>query len=305
MIPEETFSANVKKSLLILLSNAIDYAGLFPPAKLSMKDAVKNYAEYKSGRYSWMLGRFIVPASRLDEFVENAERYFRSSSFSWQLSVIVDGVLEEIIESVENFNKTYMPYAQCDTFELKTNSIWFIEEASEIIPASFTNYFEILPDEDLAELVSTIALRKQRAKIRTGGITEDAFPRTEDLARFIRTCLAANVPFKATAGLHHPLRCKKPLTYEPNSPVGVMFGFLNVFVGAAFARNSISLQLLHQILEEENPQNFSFTEEGIYWRENHFVGNWHLEQLRQKGIISFGSCSFEEPVAELIEIGLL
>jgi len=305
MIPGETFSANTKNSLLVLLSKAIDYAGLFPPAKLSMEEAVRNYAEYKSGDYNWMLGRFIVPASRLNEFVEHAEKYFHSNGFHWKLSVIVDNAVEEAVESVQDFNKSYLPYCQCDVFELKTNSVWFIEEISEIIPKDFTNYFEIPADENLVELVSALALKGQRAKIRTGGITQDAFPTTNQLARFIRTCLAANVPFKATAGLHHPFRCKKPLTYEPDSPIGTMFGFLNVFVGTAFARNSIPFQLLLQILEEENPENFSFEEDGVYWRKNYFVSNWNLEQLRQRAIISFGSCSFEEPIADLKAIGLL
>jgi hypothetical protein len=301
----ETFSANTKNSLLVLLSKAIDYAGLFPPAKLSMEEAVRNYANYKSGDYNWMLGRFIVPASRLNEFVEYAEKYFHSNSFYWKLSVIVDNAIEEAVKSVQDFNKFYLSYCQCDVFELKTDSVWFIEEVSEIIPRSFTNYFEISADENLAELVSMLALKGQRAKIRTGGITQDAFPTTDQLARFIRTCLAANVPFKATAGLHHPLRCRKPLTYESDSPTGTMFGFLNVFVGAAFARNSIPFPLLLQILEEENPENFFFGDDGVYWRENYFVNNWNLEQLRQRGIISFGSCSFEEPVADLKAIRLL
>lgn len=305
MIPEESFSAKVKKSLLILLSRAIDYAGLFPPAKLSMEEAVKNYANYKASNYSWMLARFIVPASRLDEFAKCASNYFRSDTSTWEISVIADVQIEDVVELVEDFNKSYSPYSKCDVLELKTGSTWFIEEVSEIVPKHFTKYFEIPVDGDLAELISIIALKGQRAKIRTGGITEDAFPRTDQLARFIRTCLAANVPFKATAGLHHPLRCKKPLTYEPDAPIGTMFGFLNVFIGAAFARNNISLQLLQQILEEQDPKNFAFTDEGIYWCEKYFVSNWYLEQLRQKGIVSFGSCSFEEPVEDLKDIGLL
>src|SRR5215471_10308407 len=54
-------------SLRILLTHLIDYAGLFPPAALEMPEAQRNYAAYRAGEYSWMLGRFVVPAARLDE----------------------------------------------------------------------------------------------------------------------------------------------------------------------------------------------------------------------------------------------
>ena len=45
----------------------IDYAGLFPPAALPMAGAVAEYAEALRGEHAWMLGRFIVPASRIAE----------------------------------------------------------------------------------------------------------------------------------------------------------------------------------------------------------------------------------------------
>lgn len=59
-----------------------------------------------------------------------------------------------------------------------------------------------------------------RAKIRTGGLTAEAYPTAEDLAGFLHRAAIARVPFKATAGLHHPL---------PSPP---MHGFVNVFLAA-------------------------------------------------------------------------
>ena len=53
-----------------------------------------------------------------------------------------------------------------------------------------------------------------------------------DVVRFIRRCIEADVRFKATAGLHHPLRAEFPLTYDAGAPVGAMFGYLNVFLAA-------------------------------------------------------------------------
>lgn len=60
------------KTIRFLLENLIDYAGLFPPAELTMAEAVRNYAAYRHSEHNWMLGRFIVPASRLQEFEQAA-----------------------------------------------------------------------------------------------------------------------------------------------------------------------------------------------------------------------------------------
>ena len=63
------------------------------------------------------------------------------------------------------------------------------------------------------------------AKIRTGGPTPDAIPPVEDVARFITTCALKRLPFKATAGLHHPIRSIQPLSYETGAPYALTHGF--------------------------------------------------------------------------------
>lgn len=298
-------SNRIKPSFKILLSEIIDYAGLFPPAKLSMDQAVANYASYRKSKYSWMLAKFIVPSSRIDEFVSNSKEILGQDGTPWSLSVIADETLDVTLKKIRDFNEEFKGIGQCDTLEMKVSSVWAIEEASERLGDQLVIYFEIPVEDNLPDLISVISIHRQRAKMRTGGTTHDAFPATEKLLKFIRACVAANVPFKFTAGLHHPIRCEKPLTYEQNAPVGKMYGFLNVFFASAFARNSLKPSLIQEILEDENPQNFAFTEDGIYWRHEHFVGNWYLEQLREKAATSFGSCSFEEPIQDLKELKLL
>ncbi len=108
----------------------------------------------------------------------------------------------------------------------------------------------------------------------------------------------ARVPFKVTAGLHHPLRCIRPLTYEPNAPAGTMNGFLNVFIAAALP------QFAEKILVEENPRAFAFDDGGAWWRDRRITID-ELTRMRKHVAISFGSCSFEEPLADLREIGWL
>ena len=295
----------ISESVKTLLKGSVDYAGLFPPSALSMSEAVLNYAKYKNSNYEWMLGRFICPVTRLDEFVENAGDFFaRDKKGSWQLSVIANTDIFETVRIVEDFNATHGPGAEIDVLELKAGSVDDIAKACEAIPQQISNYFELPLDATLPELVSELAARNQKAKIRTGGVTPDLFPNSREIIRFVRTCLAANIPFKATAGLHHPIRCFKPLTYEANAPKGTMHGFLNLFMTIGFAIQGYKPSLLEEILEEEFEEVFGFDENGVTWQKEHFLNNHQLEILRDKGIHSFGSCSFDEPVADLEEIGI-
>ena len=119
------------------------------------------------------------------------------------------------------------------------------------MPENITAYFELGMNDNFPDLVAELALSGQRAKIRTGGVTTDSIPSTKDILRFVKTCLAANVPFKATAGLHHPIRCYRALTYDDNSPQGTMHGFLNLFMMTAFARQGYRSNL-RGVMEESS-----------------------------------------------------
>jgi hypothetical protein len=302
-----TETENIKESIRILLSEIVDYAGLFPPSGLTMPEAVINYATYRNSNYSWMLGRFVVPVGRLGEFLETAQDFVErdKNDGAWRLSVLASEDIYETVRQIEDFNAKNAPYIICDALEVKANSSSLIEKISNAIPPNVEMFFELPLAEDLAELVSTLAIKKQNAKIRTGGVTPEAYPSAREIIRFVQTCLAANVPFKATAGLHHPLRCFKPLTYEPDAPQGMMNGFLNLFLMTGFARAGFKTNLLQELLEDEFSGGFEFEEAGVSWRKEYFLTNAQLENLRRKSIISFGSCSFEEPVADLQEIGVL
>lgn len=299
-------SENVKESVRVLLSEIVDYAGLFPPSQLSMPEAVINYATYRNSNYSWMLGRFVVPVARLGEFLESAEDFISMDpDRNWRLSVLSGEDVYETIRRIEDFNARNAPLIVCDTLEIRAGTESKIENTSKALPSNVKGYFEIPNDERLPDLIAALAINGQRAKIRTGGITPEDFPQVKTIIRFMRTCLAANVPFKATAGLHYPLRCYKPLTYEANAPEGIMNGFLNLFLATAFARYGFKPALLEEILEDEFEESYDFDETGVTWRREHFLNNSQIARTREQNIISFGSCSFEEPITDLQEIGLL
>ncbi len=303
---DQTTELGIFASVKVLMAEAIDYAGLFPPAGLSMPEAVINYATYRNSNYNWMLGRFVVTAARLAEFYESARDFIsRDDGNEWRVSVVGGQNIYDAVRQIEDFNVSSGPGVVCDALEIKASTPALIESAARSIPDNLTVYYELATDDTMPDLIAAIADTGQCAKIRTGGITPEAFPRSTDIIRFVRTCLAANVPFKATAGLHHPIRCFKPLTYESDSPTGTMHGFLNLFLMTGFAREGYRLSFLEDVMEEEFNEVFRFEDQAAVWRDDFNLNIWQLEALRQKGIHSFGSCSFDEPVAELRKLGVL
>ena len=302
----QAINSRPTESARALLTEIIDYAGLFPPSQISMSEAVTNYAAYKKSEYNWMLGRFILPMARLDEFIEHADEIIAPEAESgWRLSVLAGEDIYESVRRIERFNAENASRFLCDTLEVKASTVSKIENTVSILPDYLTAYFEIPLDENLADLVSTLAINGQCAKIRTGGLTADAFPSTAEIIRFTKTCLAANVPFKATAGLHHPIRCFKPLTYAPDAPSGTMHGFLNLFLAAGFALQGFKANMLEGLLEDEFYESFEFSDGGVTWHRDYILTVQQIALMRRRSLISFGSCSFDEPVADLQEMGVL
>src|SRR6185312_670299 len=102
------------------------------------------------------------------------------------------------------------------------------------LEAGIPVYVEFAPG-DADAILPVLVRRGARAKIRTGGVTAEAFPSGETMADFLLACARARVPFKATAGLHHVVRGSYKLTYELESAQAKMHGLANVFLAAALA----------------------------------------------------------------------
>jgi hypothetical protein len=296
---------NVKNSLRVLLSEIVDYAGLFPPAQLSMAAAAQNFNDYLNSKHAWMLGRFIVPADLLEEFTVCAAPFWeRKNSKPWRVSVLARESLQETVRKIENFNRAHTGKAFADTLEARAETGAEIRAAREFLPAGLTTYFEIPLAAQLPDQISALAVTRTRAKIRTGGVVPEAFPPIDELIKFLRICIAANVPLKATAGLHHPLRSSRALTYEPDAPIGFMHGFLNLFLSAAFLRQNLNNTFVHKLMADTDAAHFTFDDDAAQW-SGHRVELAQLKLLRERNIVSFGSCSFVEPLEDLRQLGIL
>jgi hypothetical protein len=288
-----------------LLAGSIDYAGLFPPAGLDMGLALENYARYSTGPSSWALGRFIVPVNRLAEFEAGLGRLLGPAAGAWRFAALLGTDIEADLRSLDSFRRRHLNKGVIiDAVEVKASSEKRIGEITRLVPVSMETYIEIPIDSPPGALLGAIAHGGRRAKVRTGGVTRDAFPQTGDLLRFLRESVRLAMPFKATAGLHHPLRANYPLTYAADSPSGTMFGFLNLMLAVAFLRSGMDQAEVGQLLEESEPDALQADDSGISWR-NRRLDLKALSDGRRLGMISFGSCSFTEPIADLKSLHLL
>ncbi|MCS6883999.1 MAG: hypothetical protein RMM17_11005 [Acidobacteriota bacterium] len=286
------------KAVRNLLGNIIDYAGLFPPAALSMQEAVAKYYEYLMSEYRWLLSRFILPVSRFEEFEVAAAGY----DAEFAVSAISDGNLDRDLQKIAEFNaRNFLKYS-VECLEVKTSDPTEVGQISAKAPEMMLTYVEIPFGSE--EYLKQLAAFGRRAKIRTGGVTKENFPAAEFVVDFLVASSKLNVAFKATAGLHHPLRSSYPLTYALDSERCLMHGFLNLFLAAIFAKDGLSRDELLMLLLDEDAAHFSFSDEEISWC-GHSVEAYRVAELREKYCISFGSCSFEEPVNDLKQLGLL
>lgn len=257
-----TAPAKIAPALRALLERLIDYAGIYPPAALPLETSVANYSSYQSGEFSWMLRWLVVGTNELQNVPKS-----------------LDGSISLLSETDD---------ARAATIESKA-----------VVQAKHPVYCELA----LANLDQLDAVKAAGnfAKIRTGGVKPEAIPSPKDVAAFIIACAERRLPFKATAGLHHPIRAEYALTYETNAPRAVMHGFLNVLMAAAFAWQGE--KNIEAIIAETDASAFTF-DGGAKWRGLELTAE-QIKDARDNFMHSIGSCSFDEPVLELQALGLL
>jgi hypothetical protein len=300
------------------LHRLIDDAGLFPPAALSIAAALVEDRRARSGPHAWMLGDFVVTAARLGELIE-AVRAMETGPLDVSLIVdatgagaTIDRALDEqraagdtvairavevkapIVDDGDIRSAISLLVADIDASKLARGSTAYVEFA-------FGERWETR----VAATIDALADARARSphdvagKIRCGGVPQPQIPGPEQLAFAIGTLRARELPFKATAGLHHPLRHDDMATSEP------VHGFFNV-VGAAVLDWALDLddRTRTAILADRDAGHFSLDDDAFCWRDLRVSGG-AIVDAREAFARSFGSCSFSEPVDDLIALGIL
>jgi hypothetical protein len=236
-----------------LLAGLIDHAPTFPPAALPLDRAIRAHEAAVHSEPGWIVNRFVVRASQLADLPRDWEH---------RLSVVVDSPSDERLDD-----------PRIEAIEVGQGyvlKLWLGESNSPL-----ELYVE-------GERLANIAQKGDRAKVRCGG---KRIPTVAELAAFVAACRDLQVPFKATAGLHHAVRSDE------------QHGFVNLLAAAAFGDEEAALA-------ETDASAFSLDEEAFRWRDRE-ASPEEIATMRRELFVSFGSCSFDEPIDELRALGFL
>jgi len=276
-----------------LMRHAIDYAGVFPPARLSVTDALAEYVRVRDGTFGWVLGPFVVSSDHLSELSPAVVRDIPLSVVVRQPSV---ETMATFLRDADGLNVA--------SVEIPPTRVDDVPAIAAVAARSTRVFFETARGDDLDASLDAVAAAGACAKIRTGGIISDAFPTAESIDRFFRSCRVRRVVCKATAGLHHAVAGRYPLTYEPGCPSALMFGFLTVSAAAALVCMDAPKDDVIAVLSESHAGAITVDADGLRWRD-YRVSTSDVEAMRRTLFSSFGSCSAQEPIDDLQRMRLL
>ena len=303
----------VSASLRALLNQAIDYAGMFPPCALALEPALRNQASYVRSSEVWMLNGFVLPVGQFDAATKFASKF--DSSHPLRVAALGPKTtsVESFRDALENAGAAIRSYSRSDVNLISVSHLEMflpddVDSVSLKVASAVVGELPVFweaPPERAEQTIALIAgynsdkdMAKFGYKLRTGGVTADAFPTSAQIARALVTAATYQLPIKFTAGLHHPIQQFRDEVKTK------MHGFLNVLGAAVLAaEHQWEADQTVMMLEDEDPRSFSFTNDFFMWRD------WKIDierlQYRRKFVRSFGSCSFDEPRDDLRALGFL
>ena len=301
-------------SLQYFLDKLIDYAGLFPPAKLEIQPSLTNYAEYIHSTDRWIMSQFIIPVSRLHEISSDLMKKYSNLS-PLRLSIISTDICNEIdiatqfLEKYENLTIFTGHESRISDLSTFSQHLLDVHQLRKNQNLDFISFYEVGPSDNWASQMNEAVLKISAFnteyetnigfKLRCGGVEAHMFPPAEDIAHAILACGEAGVSMKFTAGLHHPVR------HYSESVKTKMYGFFNIFIGGMIAHKfKLGIETLITVLLDEDAENFKVDENELGWK-NYSISNFEIQKYRQESFISYGSCSFDEPREDLQKLGLL
>jgi len=280
----------VSNQVPALLNGLIDDAAVFPPGNASLPDAVAAHRSHRAAWYAPMVGPLLLPATML----RNLPPLLRADE-TLAIGLVGDTGLAGLPEAVA---------AVDPRVELRQVEVAVAKRGEDPQPGleyllgllagwpHLTGYAEIPLSTGLQGALDTIAQARAAgatvaAKFRTGGLAAELFPTPIELAAVVCACRDRGVPFKLTAGLHHAIRHADPETGF------IHHGFLDVLVGVlAAALDDAEVADVAELLAATDPVPL--------------VGAARIRLDRGRPLwVGFGSCSIEDPVADLSQLGLL
>jgi hypothetical protein len=269
-----------------LATELFDDAALFPPGSAPMPDAVRAHQVITRTSYVDLVGPFLCPTSRVPQLLES----LGSSADPMPVVLLADGGVlgveqaQHLLTDDERVRVLGLEIA----LPRDGDPTVFTRHVLEALNFSFPTAVEIPRVPGWQGALDVLAQDgAERAKFRTGGPTEADIPSPAELASQIAAAVERRVPFKLTAGLHRALP-------HADAATGLaQHGFLNALAATAIACEGAG--------EEDLAAVLAATDAGVV-----------LEPLRRcrpatvrAAFTSFGTCSLQEPIGDLVSLGLL
>ncbi len=257
------------------LSGLLDYAGMFPPARLPMAEAVAEYRRLRASPEAWFVARIIIPASELAALADHGGAGF-------PVSVLADAPLGDI-----------PPEMKVVMVETRGGVPDGLPPVPVVVEVDWRDEREMLAALEHA------AEQGWMAKLRCGGLTADAFPPARQVAAFQVACRRLGLAYKLTAGLHQPFRHVDPKTGFRHH------GFVNLLAAEVLGRaHDLGAEAVAGIVAEDDAAAFRLDAAGLAWRDL-AAGADAVAAGRRRGFVAFGSCDAREPLDALTEAGIL
>ena len=270
-----------------LFATLFDDAAMYPPAATELPEAVRAHALHRVAWYADMVGPFVCNAERL-RVLDAEVRSLDLSSLD--VALVVPAGLEEVPAAIAGADRC--PSLRVRAIEIPIGAHGRLEvlRALEPLVQRAVVYLEIPVLSVTERHVHDLNAAGLRLKLRTGGTSIDAFRTEKELARPILLCAAERLAFKCTAGLHHAVRGRDPQSRFEHH------GFLNIMLAARTAAAT---------------GNLVATAEALGERDRNAVA-YRISDLTPADVIairalfaSFGTCSVDEPVADLMSMRLV
>lgn len=273
-----------------LLDRLCDDAAVFPPGSLPLAEAVPAHLAHLAGAHRALVGPFVLAAASLPDLAPLVTG-LPEGRFEVALTVAKPGAVSVALALAE-----FLPALAVAALEVAVppdvpaSAVVPVLDAALAGRAGIDVFVELPRDGRRGELIAALGGTAYLAKLRTGGVRADLYPDDAELGAAVVELARAGLPFKATAGLHHAVRNTDPATgFEQH-------GFLNLIAAVAAAQAGADTALVAQVLAERDPVAVAERVRGLC----EIGGAAARRQFR-----SFGTCSIDEPVAELTALDLI
>lgn len=247
---------------------------MFPPGNASAEVALRDHLRHREAWYADLVGPLLVPVRAWDDFAAA-----RESAPGRAVTVVLIGT-------------TAAPATLPRGVTLKGVEVAVPDVPLPTTDPGLTLAAEITPGPAGTRVLSAVGELDGLvvAKLRTGGVTADAFPSEEVVAKVLASAAAVRAPLKLTAGLHHAVRYTDAETGFENH------GFLNVLLAVVQALDGEDAAALRTTLATRDTAV-------VLAR----LGKLSAERLlaARRGFVSFGCCGVEEPIDDLVGLGLV